>query len=401
MKKSKRSLILKNKKLLVGITGSVAAYKAVELIRRLRDEGAWVNPVMTDASCRFITPLSIELAAGGVKPLCGMFDDPMAHIGLTEEADLMLVAPATANTIGKFAQGLANDLLSACFMAYRGPVIIAPAMNTLMYESPALRRNLSYLKEVLGVIEVEPVEGVLACGHEGKGKMADPDVIIEHVRRALEPRRDSLGGRKVVITAGPTREYMDPVRFISNRSSGKMGYALARAALRQGAEVVLISGPVSIAPPRGARLINVESASEMHRAVMREIEGAYMLIMSAAVADFAPSTSVPEKLPKGDLGSIGLRPNPDILKDVSEAQGRPEIVIGFAAETGESIEKARKKLAEKGADYIIYNNVLEPGAGFDVDTNKVTIIGRDDTLDLPLMSKDDVAQKVLNITVKE
>lgn len=397
--KSKRSRILKNKKLLVGITGSVAAYKAVELIRRLRDEGAWVIPVMTDASCRFITPLSIELASGGNKPLTGIFDNPMAHIELATGADLMLVAPATANTIGKFAQGLADDLLSACFMAFRGPTVIAPAMNTRMYESPALRRNLSYLKEALGVIEVEPGEGVLACGMEGKGKMAEVEAIIEHVRSALAPNAN-LSGRKVVITAGPTREYIDPVRFISNRSSGRMGYALARAALRQGADVVLISGPVSITPPMGARLISVESAADMHKAVMEEIAGAYMLVMSAAVADFSPSSRTQEKLPKGALENIGLSPTPDILREAASSAMRPEIVVGFAAETGDSLERAGKKLKDKGADYIVYNNVLEPGSGFDVDTNRVTVIGRDSTHELPLMSKDEVASRLLGITVK-
>jgi phosphopantothenoylcysteine decarboxylase/phosphopantothenate--cysteine ligase len=399
MKKSRASSVLKDKKLLVGITGSVAAYKAVELIRRLRDEGASVSPVMTDASCRFITPLSIELAAGGIKPLCGMFDDPMAHIGLSSEADLMLVAPATANTIGKFARGLADDLLSTSFMAFSGPAVIAPAMNTSMYESPTLRQNLNYLKEVLGVIEVEPGEGMLACGQEGKGKMAEVEAIIEHVRGALAPFAD-LNGRKVVITAGPTREYMDPVRFISNRSSGRMGYALARAALRQGAEVVLISGPVSISPPREARLVSVQSASEMHRAVMEEIEGAHMLVMSAAVADFAPSDRGNGKLPKEEMRNITLSPTPDILREAAFSSMRPEIVVGFAAETDDSLDRAVGKLKEKGADYIVFNNVLEPGAGFDVKTNRVTVIDRDGTHELPLMSKDEVARRVLSITTK-
>jgi len=397
VKKSKRSWILKSKRLLVGITGSVAAYKAVELIRRLRDSEASVSTVMTDASCRFITPLSVELATGA-RPLTGMFEDPLAHIEFSAQADLMLVAPATASTIAKFAQGQADDLLSACFMAFRGPVIIAPAMNTRMYESPAFRRNLDYLKDSLGVIEVPPAEGSLACGEEGKGRMAEVDVIVDYARRALTEK--DLQGRKVVVTAGPTREYIDPVRFISNRSSGRMGYALARAALGRGAEVVLISGPVSVAPPTGARLIQVESAAQMHKAVMSELDGAYMLLMSAAVADFSPSAGTADKLPKDAIESIALSPTRDILREVAASGQRPQVVVGFAAETGELIERAEKKLLDKGADYIVFNNVLEPGAGFDVDTNRVTVVGRDGRQELPLMSKDDVARKVLEIAVK-
>lgn len=396
MPRNRTSRILQNKRILFGITGSVAAYKAVELIRRLKDSGASVNVVMTEASCRFITPLSVELAAGA-KPFTGMFDDPLSHISLSTEADLMLVAPATADTIGRFSQGLAGDLLGACFMAFRGPVVLAPAMNPRMYDSPAFRRNLDYLKG-LGVIEVEPSEGTLACGEEGKGRMAEVERIIEYAEAAFSSR--DLSGRKVVVTAGPTREHMDPVRFISNRSSGRMGYAIARAALMRGAEVVLISGPVSLSPPPGVRLVSVETASEMRDAVLEEAGGSYALVMAAAVADFAPSGSSGTKLEKAGLDSIGLKPNPDILSEVSASSARPEILVGFAAETGNSLERARRKLKDKGLDFIVFNDVLDPEAGFDVQTNRVTVIGSQGETDLGPMQKTDLAHEILELALK-
>ena len=397
MKKSPENRILKNKQLIVGITGSVAAYKAVELIRRLKDKGASVRPVMTDASSRFITPMSVELAAGAM-PLSGMFDKPLSHVDITAGADLLLVAPATANTLGKFAQGMADDLLSAMFMAFRGPVLVAPAMNPRMYDSPVLRRNLDFLKG-LGVVEIPPGEGALACGEEGKGRMAEVDVILQYVEAALWGRKD-LAGRKVVVTAGPTREHLDPVRFISNRSSGRMGFEMARAALMRGAEVVLISGPSSLVPPAGARLIMVERAAEMRDEVMKEIGGAYMLVMCAAVADFAPASSSGGKLTKDEVRSIELSPTPDILSEAASSAARPRIVVGFAAETGDSMDRARKKLAAKGADLIVFNNVLAPGAGFDVLTNKVTVIGRHGEQDLPLMTKHEAAHEIIDIAIR-
>lgn len=410
-RKKKKRDSLKNRHILVGITGSVAAYKAVDLVRRLRDLEVSVSVIMTDASCRFITPLSMELAAGET-PLIGMFDSPLSHIALSSKADMMLVAPATANTIGRFALGLADDLLSATFMAYRGPVLIAPAMNPRMYSSPAVERNLNCLRDQ-GVIEVPPAEGMLACGETGKGRMAEVDAIIERVRQIFadkafaatplagdDPEVNDLAGKKVVVTAGPTREYIDPVRYISNRSSGKMGYALARQARRRGADVVLITGPSALRPPHGVRLIRVERAAQMNEAVVAEMPGAFMLIMAAAVADFAPDSEAAGKLPKDQVASIALRRNPDILAGVCSSPQRPQIVVGFAAETGGTTERAREKLAGKGADFIVYNNVQETGAGFDVDTNKVTVIGGELEKPLPLMSKDDVAAAVIDIVLK-
>jgi phosphopantothenoylcysteine decarboxylase/phosphopantothenate--cysteine ligase len=391
---SPKGRTLNSAKVLVGITGSVAAYKAVELIRRFRDEGASVSAVMTDASSRFITPLSVELATGQGGVFTGMFDEPLAHIELAAGADLMVVAPATANTIGRFSQGLADDLLSALFMAHRGPVVIAPAMNWRMYESPALRRNLALLKEH-GVIEVEPVEGALACGEEGRGKMAPVERILEAARSSLCEK--DLEGLKVVVTAGPTREHMDDVRFISNRSSGKMGYALARAALSRGAEVVLISGPVSLAPPYGARMINILSAEEMRGAVMGELDGAHALIMAAAVADFSPGEKVSGKPEKSELGPLELKATPDILTEAGRLDPGP-VIVGFAAETGEDLTRAERKLKDKGADYIVFNNVSDPDAGFDVDTNKVTVLGGPEgPQSHPLMPKDEVAHIVLDL----
>lgn len=392
----KRTKSLKNKKILLGITGSVAAYKAVELIRRLKDMEASVRVIMTDASCRFITPLSVELAAGE-KPFLGMFDDPLAHINLSAEADLMLIAPATANTIGKMAQGLADDLLSASCMAFRGPLVIAPAMNPRMYQSPALRRNLDWLLGH-GALEVPPAEGMLACGEEGKGRMAEVEDIIEYCHIALAPR--DMEGRKVIVTAGPTRESMDPVRFISNRSSGRMGYSMARAAKRRGADVILISGPSALRPPIGVELVRVESAAEMHKAVMENLQGAEMLVMAAAVADFAPRAMSDEKLSKGEISDIRLSPCPDILKDACNSPQRPAIVVGFAAQTGQSTDKAAGKLRDKGADYIVFNDVTEPDAGFDVETNKVTLIGREGSQPLPLMSKDETASALMSLIIQ-
>ena len=390
MTKKRRNL--NNRKILYGITGSVAAYKAVELIRRLKDEEASVNVIMTDASRRFITPLSIE-AASGSRVLDGIFDDPMAHIELAREAHLMLVAPATANTVGKMAAGTADNLLSACFLSFRGKVLIAPAMNWRMYENPVFRKNLDYLKG-LGVVEIPPEEGRLACGEEGKGRMADVEDIVEAVRSAFAG--DDLLAKKIVITAGPTREFIDSVRFVSNRSSGKMGFALARAAMRRGAEVTLISGPVQLEHPHRARIVSVTSAAEMKEAVLREIREADALVMSAAVADLRPKGRAGTKLPKTDIGSLELEMTDDILAEVG-ALGKRPVLIGFAAEDGDNIERAAEKLSSKGADYIVFNNISDPQAGFEVDTNRVSIIGNNGSVDhYPLMSKDEVADVILD-----
>jgi phosphopantothenoylcysteine decarboxylase/phosphopantothenate--cysteine ligase len=384
--------LLRNKKLLLGVTGSVAAYKSVDLIRRLKEEEASVTVVMTDASKRFVTPLSLELASGG-RVFSGLFDDPIAHIELAREADLMLVAPATANTIGKFSTGLANDLLSTCFLAFGGRVVVAPAMNWRMYQSPLFQRNLEGLKS-MGVVEVPPGEGLLACGEEGKGRMASIPAIIDAAKSALAER--DLEGVRIIVTAGPTREQIDPVRFISNRSSGKMGFALARAARIRGADVTLISGPVSLEPPVGVRALRVETALEMKEAVASELKGASAVIMAAAVADFRAERTSGGKLRKSSIKSLRLIENPDILAWLGSRKRRP-MLVGFAAESGRNLKRAREKLLEKGADIMVFNDISDPESGFEVDTNRIVIIqksGREESL--PLLTKEEAAWAVLD-----
>jgi phosphopantothenoylcysteine decarboxylase/phosphopantothenate--cysteine ligase len=382
---------LRNRRILLGVTGSVAALKAVDLARRLKDQEASVDVVMTEASMRFVTPLSLQVAADRV--LSGLFEDPMAHIGLARDADLMLVAPATANTLGKMAAGIADDLLGTCYMACRAPVLVAPAMNWRMYAHPAVTHNLSLLKE-RGVAEIPPEEGPLACGEEGVGRMADVGRIVEEVTAALGPR--DLAGMGVVVTAGPTREALDGVRFISNRSSGRMGYALARAARLRGAEVTLISGPTALEPPAGVRVVPVESAREMRKAVLKEIRGARVLIMAAAVADVTPLSPAEGKISKKNLGrSIAVEPTEDILAEVGRRRKRP-FLVGFAAETGPRTARAREKLRAKSADVIVFNDVTEPGAGFETETNRITVLGPEGEDAYPLMSKDEAADRILD-----
>ncbi|GAB4390434.1 MAG: bifunctional phosphopantothenoylcysteine decarboxylase/phosphopantothenate--cysteine ligase CoaBC [Thermodesulfovibrionales bacterium] len=390
-KNPKNPRSLRNSRVLLAVTGSVAAYKAIDLTRRLKDEGASVRVLMTDASCRFVTPLSMELASGQ-KALTGTFQEPMSHISLPAEADLLVVAPATANSIGKFASGIADDLPSVCFMAFRGPVVVAPAMNWRMYENPVFRRNLDYLRG-LGVVEVPPERGPLACGEEGVGRMAAVEAIVEASRRALEG--GDLGGVKVVVTAGPTREFVDAVRFISNPSTGKMGYALARAALRRGAEVTLISGPSALEPPAGARFVPVVTAGEMRDAVMKELGGAHVLIMAAAVSDFAPASKRQGKADKSSIKSLRLAQTPDILKEAGSRKKRP-LIVGFAAEAGDDRRRARNKMLQKNADMVVFNNIAEPGSGFGHDTNRVVILERDGETELPLLSKDGASDAILD-----
>lgn len=388
-KRVKKSL--KDKRILHGITGSIAAYKAVDLLRRMKEEGASVIPVMTDASKHFLTPLSLGVASGN-RAYSGVFEDPMAHIALTRDADLLLVAPATANTIGKFANGIADDLLSTCFLSFRGRVVLAPAMNWRMYENPVFRRNLETLK-ALGAVEVPPEKGFLACGEEGTGRMAGIEKILEAVRTAVT--EGDLSGRKVVVTAGPTREHIDAVRFISNRSSGKMGYALARVARRRGAQVALVSGPSSLEPPPGVTFIPVNSAAEMRKAVMKELKGASVLIMAAAVTDFSPRTRSADKFEKTSLKSLDLELTSDILKEVGGKRNRP-LIVGFAAEAGDRRDRARDKLLRKGADIIVFNDITQAHGGFEADTNRIVIIEENAETEFPILTKEEAAQAVLD-----
>jgi phosphopantothenoylcysteine decarboxylase/phosphopantothenate--cysteine ligase len=386
---------LRNKSLLLGVTGGVAAYKTVDLVRRLREEGLSVTVIMTEAAQYFVTPLSLEIASQK-KVYSDLFQDPMAHIHLPAEADIMVIAPATANIIGKCARGIADDLLSTSFLAFRGDVIIAPSMNWRMYENPILQENLQYLLS-LGIKQIGPEKGDLACGEEGMGRMADVSSIVESVLSSLSKK--DLTGEKILVTAGPTREYLDPVRFFSNRSSGKMGYALARAASRRGAHVTLISGHSSLQKPQGVRFISVETASDMLEAVKKEARTSTVLIMSAAVSDFMPASGANSKIAKTREMTVRLSATPDVISEVSKKKKRP-FIIGFAAETGRRIGRARKKLKEKNMDMIVFNDVTEAGSGFDTDTNKVIIIDRDKETELPRMSKDLVADAIIDKLVK-
>ena len=382
--------MLKNKKILLGITGSVAAYKSIELTRRLVEEGASVQVVMTDAASRFATPLSFEVASRQ-KVYSDMFADPLSHIDLPSDADVFVVAPATANSIGKFAHGIADDLPSACMLSYRGKVVIAPAMNWRMYENPVFRKNMDALRS-LGMVQVGPGTGSLACGDNAVGRMAEVDEIIEAIRSVLSTQ--DFSGKKVVVTAGPTREYIDPVRFISNRSSGKMGFAVARAAMRRGAAVTLITGPTNLGPPPNAEVITVETAAEMREAVFRSLE-CDVLVMTAAVADFSPAARGEQKIEKCDALTLELVKTPDILSEIGAMHQKP-ILVGFSAETGPDIERARRKGIEKGVDIMVFNDVLSPGSGFDVDTNEITILGQNESISVPLTTKDGAAEALLD-----
>ena len=382
--------VLKSRKILLGVTGSVAVYKAVELTRRLTEEGAAVHVVMTEASRNFVTPLTFEVLSRN-RVHSDLYAEPLSHISLPSDADLFVIAPATANVIGKFANGLADDLLSACMLSFHGPVVIAPAMNWRMYENPTFRKNLDYLLSQ-GFFRVGPERGSLACGEEAVGRMADIQDIIETIKMALTTK--DLAGRRVVVTAGATREYIDPVRFISNRSSGKMGYAIARAAARRGAEVTLISGPTQIKPPGCAQIISVETASELREAVLGNLQ-CDALVMAAAVADFTPVKRSEGKIEKTDGLGLELAETPDILLEVGTMRGKP-LLVGFSAETGSHLERAQRKGRKKGVDIMVFNNVIAPGSGFDVDTNEITIIEKDGMTSLPLMTKDEAADAILD-----
>lgn len=382
---------LKNKKVILGVTGSVAAYKSAGLARRLTEAGASVHVIMTDASKNFITPLSLSIASQN-KVYSGLFDDPMSHIALTADADVMVIAPATANIIGKFANGIADDFLSTSFLSFRGKVVIAPAMNWRMYENPVFKKNLDSLISY-GIIQIGPEKGSLACGEEGSGRMAGVHDIIDAVISSVTGK--DLNGRKILVTAGPTREYIDPVRFISNRSSGKMGFAIAKAAVRRGAEVILISGPSDLMTPHNVRFIKAETASGMREAVLSNCMDCDAVIMAAAVADFAPAEMSSSKVEKSEAMVLNLVKTPDILAEMGALKKRP-FLVGFAAETGQDTSRARRKLIEKGADFIVFNNVASEISGFDVDTNEITIIERDKITPVPLMTKDAAADVILS-----
>jgi len=388
----------------LGVTGCIAAYKAVEILRGLQKRGASVRVVMTRHATEFVTPLTFQSISGSpvITEMFAPTDDPeIKHIQLAQSIDLLLVAPATANTLAKFANGIADDFLSTLYISTTAPVLVAPAMNVEMWAHPATQENVRRLRE-RGLEFVDPEEGYLACRTVGAGRLAEPDEIV---RRALSLMGSNggaadLSGERVLITAGPTQEALDPVRFLTNRSSGKMGYAVAEAAIARGAEVTLISGPVSLTPPRGAITISVKSASEMHRAVMDNLEHSTMVVMTAAVADYRPASVGQQKIKKNGGGiAIELEPTDDILSAVCRERAN-RIVIGFAAETEHVIENARKKLAAKGADLIVANDVSAADSGFDVETNRIALVASDGVIELPLMSKREAADRILDAALK-
>lgn len=384
--------MIRGRNVLVGITGSIAAFKSPYIVRSLLKEGAIVDVVMTDSACRFVSPLTIGSFTG--RPVfTGLFDDPFTHINLARQSELLLIAPATANTINKIACGIADNLLTNIVLAHNGIRLIAPAMNHRMYENPIVKENIKRLKE-RGFGFIGPTEGQLACGEEGMGRMAEVDDIVEAVIIALSPK--DMKGQKVIVTAGPTREYIDAVRFISNRSSGRMGYEIARASVRRGAEVILISGPSSLSPPVGVKFINVETASEMEEVILKNIKDATIVVMASAVCDFMPLSKYHGKLDKNDVNLLKLKKTNDILKKLSTHKGR-RIVVGFSAEYGQMVERAKEKLRDKKLDLIVFNDISQKGAGFDVETNIVSIIHRDGRVeDFPLMKKREIANIILD-----
>ena len=392
----------------LGVTGGVAAYKAAELVRRLQQEGHSVSVVMTRAAREFITPLTFA-ALSGQKVITDLFGDSsggganlesaIEHIAVAQRTDLLLVAPATADIIAKFARGVADDFLTTLYLACTAPVVVAPAMNVNMWNHSATRENVGTLRS-RGVRIVEPEEGYLACGMTGPGRLAGLEDILGAVHDLTKRQRD-LEGETVLVSAGPTCEDLDPVRFITNRSSGKMGYAVAEAAAKRGAKVVLISGPVILETPAGVERVDVRTAQEMHRAVGDRFSEASIAIFAAAVSDYRPAELRAEKIKKGHAPlAISLEPTTDILAEVAKRKGQ-KIVVGFAAETDHLAENARKKLVSKNADLIVANDVTAEGAGFDYDTNVVTLFSRDGRdLALPKMPKSEVAERVLDEVIR-
>lgn len=390
--------MLKGKKVVLGVSGGIAAYKACELVSRLKKLNAEVHVIMTDSAAKFITPLTFQsLSLNQV--VTDMFQSPkyweIEHISLAKLADVLVIAPATANIIGKLASGIADDMLSTTVMATTAQVIIAPAMNTNMYENAVVQENIQRLKK-LGYLFVEPGEGRLACGDIGKGKMAEPSVIEEAIIEVLDPRQD-LAGKTVLVTAGPTREAIDPVRFISNNSTGKMGFAIAERAASRGAKVYLVSGPVNLDTPQGVERYDVVSAEQMQGKVMELYEQCDIIIKAAAVADYAPETVFSQKVKKAEEQlSLVLKKNPDILYELGKLKG-DRILIGFAMETEKLIENAKQKVTKKNLDFIVANDLNEAGAGFAGDTNVVKIIDREGNIEsIPLKLKHEVADIILD-----
>jgi phosphopantothenoylcysteine decarboxylase / phosphopantothenate---cysteine ligase len=393
--------MLTNKNVVVGICGGISAYKVVDVVSRLKKLNAIVTVIMTENATKFVSPMTLR-AISHEPVITDMFAEPdtwdTEHISLAQKADLFVVAPATANILGKVAGGVADDMLTTTIMATEAPVLFVPAMNTGMYENPIVQENIAKLKQV-GYQMMEPGIGLMACGTSGKGRLPEPQQIVEEIVEILAPNRD-LSGIKVLITAGPTVEAIDPVRFISNRSSGKMGYAIAQNALNRGADVILVSGPVNIEPPAGVALIPVTTADEMYEAVMSNYKACDVMIMMAAVADYRSETVEANKIKKtSDEMTIRLIKNHDIAAELGKVKGS-RILVGACAETENLIDNANKKIKSKNFDLIMANDVTQEGAGFGSDTNIVQIVSANGSVyPLPIMSKMEVAEHLLSVVV--
>ena len=390
--------MLKGKTVVLGVTGSIAAYKIANLASSLVKLHADVHVIMTKNATNFINPIAFETLTKN-KCMTDTFDRNfmynVAHVSIADKADVMLAAPASANIIAKMAHGIADDMLSTTYLAMKCPIIVSPAMNVNMFTNPVVQRNIKTLED-FGVTVIPPDNGYLACGYTGAGKMPSEQVLLDYILRVIAKEKD-LAGKRVLVTAGPTRESIDPVRFITNHSTGKMGYAVARQAMLRGAEVTLVSGPVSIDPPPFVNVVNVSSAQDMFEAVKENYAGADIIIKTAAVADYTPESTADEKIKKSDGSlSIPIKRTADILKWLGENKRDGQVLCGFSMETENMLENSRAKLQKKNADLIAANSLRDEGSGFGTDTNHLVLIKRDGVTDLPLLSKSDAADKLLD-----
>jgi phosphopantothenoylcysteine decarboxylase/phosphopantothenate--cysteine ligase len=392
-------------KVALGVSGGIAAYKAAEIVRLLQDRGLRVQVIMTKSAQEFVRPLTFA-ALSGEKVITDIFsaeneqpniDSAVEHIAVAQAIDGLLIAPATADILAKFAQGIANDFLTTLYLATTAPVVVAPAMNVNMWNHPATQANLEILRK-RGVKIVEPGEGYLACGMTGPGRLAENEAIVAALLEAIGASQD-LAGETILITAGPTREKIDPVRYLTNRSSGRMGYAIAEAAIRRGARVLLVTGPTAIKPPASAEITKVESAEEMRQAVLKLLPEASIVIKTAAVADYRTKDAADQKIKRKGPLTLELEPTVDILAELARHK-KNQLIIGFAAETQNVLENARKKLTSKSLDAIVVNDVSREGVGFDSDRNAVTILSHDEVVEVPETTKWDVAQRVLDQVVR-
>ena len=390
--------MLKGKTVVLGVTGSIAAYKIANLASSLVKLHADVHVIMTKNATNFINPIAFETLTKN-KCMTDTFDRSfmynVAHVSIADKADVMLAAPASANIIAKMAHGIADDMLSTTYLAMKCPVIVSPAMNVNMFTNPVVQRNIKTLED-FGVTVIPPDNGYLACGYTGAGKMPSEQVLLDYILRVIAKEKD-LAGKRVLVTAGPTRESIDPVRFITNHSTGKMGYAVARQAMLRGAEVTLVSGPGSIDPPPFVNVVNVSSAQDMFEAVKENYAGADIIIKTAAVADYTPESTADEKIKKSDGSlSIPIKRTADILKWLGENKRDGQVLCGFSMETENMLENSRAKLQKKNADLIAANSLRDEGSGFGTDTNHLVLIKRDGVTDLPLLSKSDAADRLLD-----